>query len=598
VPEVALSLAPPAGLRKDAPARTPGADEGVRPVPAAASPRTPSVVLLAVVSAVSVLCAAVALTARQSSPPTIAEFAPQAVEQIKQTLEEQAADAPPPGEVGPDGLPTGSTPPPTVDTDGDGVPDATATPSPPPVTEVPRVRQCVGTPPRQTEDPQSPPCNPYFDPEQDNGGATALGVTGDTITVAMPVQFFENTEIPPILVDFFNKRYEFYGRKLAIKLYNPTGCANGVPNPREMQADAVKVAKELEAFASLAYCNAQQADQYYYDALADKDVISVPEGNLTSGTEAAYARRAPFQWNVLPGTDVQLASTAQFVCTTLAGRPPVYGGPGVSGRTTPRQFGLIYTQAADGTTPDVSPLRDGLRACGVSLTERRENAGSDASAGSNAILEMSRAGVTSILCVCGLADTRNAYMTAATAQGYQPEWIVGTYGGNDLDNSFNGGNAPPDQAAHVFGLTFRTKQLPKQDMPWYWAVREASPSSDPQGGTYYAAQSRYLQLLLLASGIQRAGPILTPESFETALHNTRFPNPGAGGPPYYQSRVGFEGRRHVMTDDAAMFWYDQAGPGTIDPAVPGRKCYVDRGRRTGLGQWQRGDPAFFSGPCL
>ncbi len=65
-----------------------------------ARPRTPALVLGSVVVAVAVLVAAVALTSRQQTPPTIAEFAPQAVAQIKQTLDEQAEGEPPQGGQG------------------------------------------------------------------------------------------------------------------------------------------------------------------------------------------------------------------------------------------------------------------------------------------------------------------------------------------------------------------------------------------------------------------------------------------------------------------------------------------------------------------
>ncbi|MDT7538383.1 MAG: hypothetical protein QOI82_1968, partial [Actinomycetota bacterium] len=46
-------------------------------------PRMPALVLGAAVVALSVLVAAVALTSRGQTPPTVAEFAPQAVQQIK-----------------------------------------------------------------------------------------------------------------------------------------------------------------------------------------------------------------------------------------------------------------------------------------------------------------------------------------------------------------------------------------------------------------------------------------------------------------------------------------------------------------------------------
>ena len=560
--------------------------------PAVPRPRTPALVLGGLVLAVSVLVAAVALTSRQAAPPAIAEFAPQAVEQIKQALNDQNPDLSP-GEPGAEQ--PRSTPPPTP------TPSAGSTPtSGPAKIVVPRVRQCIGNPPRQTEDPQSPPCVPYFDPKTDNGGATAPGVTGDEITVALPQQFFEDTSVSKKLFDFFNKRFEFYGRKLVLRQYGASGCSDNVPSPEKQRADAIAVQEELKAFASLAYCNANSADRSYYDALADKKVISVPDGNLITGTESAYAKHAPYQWNVQAGVNTIMANTAQFICAKLAGRKPIYAG-GTQARQPVRKFGLIYTRATDGSTPDLGPLRAGLKSCGITFAaEVRQDATSDPSRnGVNAIVTMKSADVTSQLCFCSLLDTRGKYMAAASTQGYQPEWVLTSYGANDLDNGFSGGNAPPDQTNHIVGLTFRNKLLPKQDMPWYWAVREADPTSDPQGNTYYASHSRYEQLLLLASGIQLAGPKLTPESFQRGLHAAQFPNPGAAGPPYYQARVGFDGGRHVMSVDAAMYWYDPNRRGTIDPTVPGAVCYVDRGRRFRLGQWTRSKPAFYvDGACL
>jgi hypothetical protein len=559
-------------------------------VASANRPRTPALVLGAVVLAVSVLLAAVALTSRGQTPPTIAEFAPQAVQQIKKALDTQ------PDEVADKGLGAGANASPSPSPRPSAQPGASSSPSPAAGVVVPRVRQCVGDPPRQIEDPQSPPCVPYFDPKLDNGGATSKGVTRDEISIAVPQQFLEDGSIAPRLATFFNKRFEFYGRKVTLTAFTPTGCANGQPDPAKMRADAVAVDEELQAFASLAYCNASGADHHYYDALAQRKTVSITDGNLTTGVESHYAARAPYEWNVQPGVETILANTAQFVCATLAGRAPRYAGP-AQARAATRKFGLIYTRAVDGTVPDIGPLRNGLKACGTSLFEVRDDQSSDASRnGVNTIVSMQNAGVTSILCVCNVLDTRGIYMPAATGQGYQPEWVESTYINNDLDNSY-AGNAPPDQAQHVLGVSFRNKLLPKQNMPWYWAIREADPGADPQGNTYYAANSRYQQLLLLASGIQLAGPKLTPQSFAAGLQRARFPNPGAGGSPYFQARVGFDSGRHTMTADATMFWYDPQRPGTIDPSVPGAICYVDRGRRYSLGTWRRSDPTFFSGPC-
>src|SRR5687767_11071042 len=92
-------------------------------------PRTPGIVYGAATIVLLVVLASIALSTRQPPPPTIAEFAPQAVEQITE------ADQ------------TG-----TASVGGSGVRDLGATqPTPAPerleaTIDVPRVRRCVGDP--------------------------------------------------------------------------------------------------------------------------------------------------------------------------------------------------------------------------------------------------------------------------------------------------------------------------------------------------------------------------------------------------------------------------------------------------------------------
>ena len=64
--------------------------------------------------------------------------------------------------------------------DAEGI-GAGSPPPPPPPQFKPRQKNCVGNPPRQTEDPLSPPCVPFF--EGDNGGNTYQGVTKDEIKI-------------------------------------------------------------------------------------------------------------------------------------------------------------------------------------------------------------------------------------------------------------------------------------------------------------------------------------------------------------------------------------------------------------------------------
>src|SRR5688572_7868513 len=130
-------------------------------------PRSPGVAYTVVTVALAVLVGTLALTSRQAPPPTIAEFAPQAVEQITDSSGDAAASR---------GSASGET---SALDEQAGVIDAGRQ-----TVDVARVRRCVGDPPRQIEDPQSPPCVPYW--SGDNGGSTWRGVTRDEIRVVDP----------------------------------------------------------------------------------------------------------------------------------------------------------------------------------------------------------------------------------------------------------------------------------------------------------------------------------------------------------------------------------------------------------------------------
>ena len=104
-------------------------------------------------------------------------------------------------------------------TGGDSAPVTLQTSKP-----IPTTRRCFGNPPRQTEDPQSPPCVPGW--RGDNGGATSKGVTATEIRIAMPAW---DEFIAATLENYFNARYEFYGRRLRILEGYDTALGNENP---------------------------------------------------------------------------------------------------------------------------------------------------------------------------------------------------------------------------------------------------------------------------------------------------------------------------------------------------------------------------------
>jgi hypothetical protein len=355
--------------------------------------------------------------------------------------------------------------------------------------------------------------------------------------------------------------------------------------------------RDENPFATLNYVDRHGAEHEFYDEMARRGVISVSHRAQSQTTEQHFRQYAPYEWSFLPGADTMLRNIGQFACRTLAGQPARYAGPQYQNAT--RKFGVIRQVTADRTAVDLGPLNEEFRRCGLdppkSVDDEEMTSSTRAAVGP--VIGMKNEDVTSVICICDILETRNDLMPAASAQAYQPEWLLSTYIDNDVDNAMNG--APADQAAHVLGVTFRNKLLPRDQMPWFWALREQNAADAVQPNDYYSLQARYSSLLLLASGIQMAGPNLTPQTFQAALWKIRFSNPGAAGPPYWQARVGFDGNRHTMVDDASLYWYDPARPGTVDPSTRGAICHVLSGRRFSLGQWPDNDPGMFFGnnPC-
>jgi len=545
-------------------------------------PKGPAYLYTSLTMILLLVVGAIALDASQPPAPTVAEFAPQALEQIKDAPNEQTSSS-----GSRPGAGQGSS-------EESDVLASLLSPEPTqPAVEVPRTRRCYKDPdgfPRQTEDPQSPPCATYWDPKQDNGGATSFGVTDKEVRVSWPYSV-EKPRDTQYLVDYFNSRYEFYGRKLVLKQLDPAGGVWGSASAADMRNDAVKVKDEHKSFASLAYFPRQGGERHYYDALAEKGVISI-DSHAPLRTEADLGRFAPYEWSYLPSFDVMMRNFGEWMCKALAGKPPRYAGEGIRQRTTPRTFGLTYARTSDGSVPDPSILQTALRdGCGVVPAVVVEYSKPDL-----VIAQFKAKGVSSAICLCSGGLYAGGLMPEATKELFFPEWLVSSYHYQDYDSV--GQNYPREQAGQTFGITFHNKWLPQKDMPWYQAIKEADPYYETgDDGWASAAYERYYELLALASGIQMAGPNLTPSSFQTGLFKARFPKAGSGRSPLFYPGGGFGPGDHSMVDDAAIIWYSATEDSYTTNVRKGTFCYVRKGQRYGFGQWPAEDPPLFQGPC-
>jgi hypothetical protein len=561
--------------------------------------RTPGSVNLGIAIAVLAVLLPLLLNAATAAPPTAAEFSPNAQQVIKKAPPAQAAAVNGTGEGAAPGAGQGGSPTPK------------ATPAPTKLS-IPagEVRQCVGPPPlRQIEDPQSPPCIAYW--KGNNGGATSKGVTRDSIFIVVPTP--ENAQAKyTALAKFFNKRFQFYGRKIVLEFCSSSGGGSGTSTESAQISDAALAAtgcdQKQAPFASQFYRQVNGA--YYMPAMACR-YKTIVVGSY-SPYDAEFLNRCPgYEYQYPMVADEEFANLGEWACNRLAGRTARWSEgndgstPGKPLSSLKRKFGVVLEPFTDTDTvakkAKLQPLLARLRACGAAVADGdvKINAVTgdfDPATASNAVLQLKRSGVTSIFCLCNFFSF-GTVQRAAETNSYRPEWISSTFGLADVNSSFILAAGPTAQMRHTFGITFQPRMVQPLTNPYNVAVQEGDPSVAPDTtSTGEAFLEVYRGLLLLASGIQMAGPNLNPTTFRDGLRNTVFPNPITS---LHAGAVDVRPDGYSLTSDGAEWWYDPDSPGpfTDSAAKPGTVCYVNGGNRHTLGSWPRGEAPFFNNHC-
>jgi len=551
--------------------------------------RVPGVVNAVVALVILALVAILALRATQSTPPALAEFAPTVQKTIQQAPQEQT-DVFGNGAGGAGGgTPTPAPTPPTP------APNSAATPTPLPCSGSCVYNPCIGDPPRQIEDPQSPPCIPFWNDPKGNGCATSTGVTCSDIAIED-----DQGQVTPAMIGFFNKRFEFYKRKMVL-LPQPATCSQqsggvgaNAPGQRALADCEVQASQPTGLFAAM---EDQTGSGISYAAeMAQNKVIATLTRPFFS--EPQLAQSAPYIWTYPMAQDTLQRTFAAWACDRLAGGAAAHAGTGVQGK--PRVYGLDFTTEAVDIPNDDSVFKQTVSStCGIVIKyEGATTTGTDSTAqqqqkAASTVIQMKADGVTSIFFL-GDRSYLGQMMQDADSQQYQPEWLVSNYNLFDNANVRLVMNAPADQTSHMFGITTVPMERQFQDRPSTWADPSQAYETESRST---GVEEIYHQLLLLASGIQMAGPHLTPNSFQSGLQTTTFPN--SPTPPIMQGKVGFAGGTHTMTIDAAEWWWSNNDPGPLpdEKSKRGAFCYVEHGARHSLvNQWPSGDP-FFQGPC-
>lgn len=384
-----------------------------------------------------------------------------------------------------------------------------------------KVLPCNGRTDQLPGDPYSPPCETF---SGSNGGATATGVTPTAINVAVRLttdQSFQNTLAQlagaqlrdtnadnqrslSALIDYFNARFQFYGRKIVPHYFTGQGSlGNELQGYGQAAAEAdAQTAKSMGVFADLTAESEPYATSLWRDGVMGFGDPYMPN--------FWHQQHAPYDWSVATdGTKVATAA-ANYAVSKLCptGAPAVYAGGNM--KNAPRKFaGIAPENELYKVSASVFSQVMGQHSCSPGQFYYQLDLGTESQQAANLVAQMKAGGYTTIICGCD--PIFPVYLSGQAAQqGYFPEFIdIGTaltdqdYVGQLYNQSF---------MTHALGISPNAPTVPYTQTIGYAAYKTQRPDQPS-----FFVNLIYLQLDMLAIGTQMAGPHLTPASFQQGM---------------------------------------------------------------------------------
>jgi len=414
----------------------------------------------------------------------------------------------------------------------------------------------------------------------DNGGATSDGVTGDEITVAVwlpndsdPIfqiiregLGFDDTvdeirETYEGLVEIFQSYYQTYGRTVHLEFVEASGNSLDTVAARADAAGAI----DLQPFAAL---GGPLLANTWTEELHANEVVCL----FCPGTNDPE----PTSFGLVPSVYQTRRHVVNYVSTKLAGKPAEFAGDDL--KDEERVFGYLRMGISDSDESSAEKTTDALDEAGVEVAETvvypLDPVGIQEHA-TSAVTKMKQAGVTTVL-VEADPITLPAMTAEATKQDWFPEWVLSGF--PFTDTSAFGRQMDQEQWAHAFGISYLPPASRPELSPAYqlyeWYFGEPPPADESLLLTYPS-------VVLLFTGLEFAGPNLTPETFQQALFAYP-PTPRAVTQPSVDYGTEVWGRDdYGGIDDFVEVWWnpDAEGEDEAGNTAKGLYEYVDGGKR-------------------
>src|SRR3954454_20112524 len=426
----------------------------------------------------------------------------------------------------------------------------------------------------------------------DNGGATAKGVTKDTITVvvylapatdqildfiAAPINNDDTADQIQATYEGYNelfqKYFQTYGRKVQLKFLHGSG---GSDNEVTARADAVKAADELGAFA---VWGGPVLAPAWTEEIKARGVVCLGCPGIKD--------LSPSVFPIGQKASQKYLQLAEYVTKKLKDKPAEFAGDAAF-KTQNRKIGEVFINTAGSNAQaDADEFKANLAKEGVNLTEQLpydlSQLISSPEIATTLISKLKASGVTTVILSTDPIAPKS-FTEEATKQNYFPEWVIGN--STLVDTAAFGRTYDQTQWAHAFGIsTLAVREVEavadRYDL-YRWYFGEAPPAPDtapvlfPQPGLFYA-------------GLQAAGPNLTADTFRQGLFSGAPQDARVTTAPlitYGDHGLWPETDFNGIDDEVEIWWDPTAtGPDEIHKEGAGLIRFVDNGKRYRPGEW-------------
>ena len=441
---------------------------------------------------------------------------------------------------------------------------------------------------------QAPPCAPKWT-GGNNGGATAPGVTADSVkiffyrerkneAVAAILQQeglhrsnAEEEEFAQAMEEFLNANYEFHGRKLDIQVYYGS-CPETPPDVPLCKAEAREIAKQkpfMVVWPVPLYPDV-------FDEFYKLGVITIGGWHFD---QRYFSQRRPYRYDVFMDGAQTADIAAEYYCKKMARKPASHSGrvihPTIGGRDqVQRRMGIIVPENP-AFLDAAKRLQSLVTACDaqppvlVTYESNIERSQTQANANISALIDGK---VTTVVCMCD--PIAPVFRTStATRQGYFPEHLLAGSGLLDYDKL--GRLYEASQWAHAFGPSHlgMSPSFPQTEAAIVW--RE----SGRPGAPCLACNLPWAYYNLAAALIQGAGPNLNPTTVARAAD--LFPPTGGwqqtgGRADVVLSDMGPDD--YTAVSDVKEAYWSATASSNID-GRPGSYVPLRAGRRYRVGEW-------------